>query len=229
MEEEGQEVMIQLTLFDTVYTRKMSKAEALPWIQKYHYSKGLSNIPMIYGTYVNNILQGLVSFSCPSSEAVRQGIFGPHLKDHVMELSRLCLNPDSVFPASKIVKGCIQAYRQERKDRGFPEVKAVVSYADPLEGHHGGVYQAMSWIYTGRTPVRFRYIYYDGTGRRRNPRQDGVNILPSMASERGWTAVKQKTWKHRYIKLLGSKTQKRVLRTQLKLDTYPYPKGSPEG
>lgn len=218
--------MVQLSLFETVYTKKMTKKEALPWIQKYHYSKGLSNIPMIYGTFVNNILQGLVSFSCPSSEVVRKGIFGPHLKDHVMELSRLCLNPDSIFPASKIVKECIKAYTKERKERGFPEVKALVSYADPHEGHHGGVYQAMTWLYTGPTPFRWRYIYYDQDGRKRNPRQDGINITPSMAEERGWTAVRQKTWKHRYIKILGSKTQKRVLKDQLKLAIHPYPKGT---
>lgn len=28
-----------------------------------------------------------------------------------------------------------------------PEVEALVSYADPLAGHHGGVYRACSWIY----------------------------------------------------------------------------------
>jgi len=29
----------------------------------------------------------------------------------------------------------------------------VVSYADPYHDHHGGIYQATNWIFTGRTPA----------------------------------------------------------------------------
>ena len=30
-------------------------------------------------------------------------------------------------------------------------LRLVVSYADPNQGHHGGIYQATNWIYAGRT------------------------------------------------------------------------------
>lgn len=30
-----------------------------------------------------------------------------------------------------------------------PRLRLIVSYADPAQGHHGGVYQASGWVYTG--------------------------------------------------------------------------------
>ena len=35
----------------------------------------------------------------------------------------------------------------------------MVSYADPEEGHHGGIYQAGNWIYTGVSGSILKYWY----------------------------------------------------------------------
>lgn len=43
-----------------------------------------------------------------------------------------------------------------------PACQALVSYADPLHGHHGGVYQAASWLYVGRSINPLGYMTPDG-------------------------------------------------------------------
>mgnify|MGYP003148990590 CR=1 FL=1 len=45
---------------------------------------------------------------------------------------------------------------QQKKD--FSNIKAIVSYADPEKNHKGGIYQAMNWIYIGKTSSSKIYI-----------------------------------------------------------------------
>jgi len=40
-----------------------------------------------------------------------------------------------------------------------PGLRLVVSFADPDKGHHGGIYQAGGWVYTGRTGTDTLYLY----------------------------------------------------------------------
>ena len=40
-----------------------------------------------------------------------------------------------------------QSLKQIRKDK--PEVKVIISYADPAEGHVGTIYKATNWLYQG--------------------------------------------------------------------------------
>lgn len=43
--------------------------------------------------------------------------------------------------------------------RKNPGLRLVVSFADPAEGHHGGIYQAGNWIYTGRSaPQHYKIV-----------------------------------------------------------------------
>jgi hypothetical protein len=40
-----------------------------------------------------------------------------------------------------------------------PKLHLLISFADPLYGHHGGIYQAMNWVYVGQTePIRQYYF-----------------------------------------------------------------------
>jgi hypothetical protein len=42
--------------------------------------------------------------------------------------------------------------------RNSPELRLIVSFADPSEGHHGGISQAGNWVYTGKQPKTIEYI-----------------------------------------------------------------------
>jgi hypothetical protein len=64
---------------------------------------------------------------------------------HVCELQRVALGKHQA-PVSRIVAIGIRILR-----RAFPQMRLIVSYADPAEGHHGGIYQAGGWLYVGQT------------------------------------------------------------------------------
>jgi len=63
----------------------------------------------------------------------------------VVELQRVALAQHRA-PVSRIVMVAVRIVR-----RRFKGLRLVLSYADPSYGHHGGIYQAMGWIYTGGT------------------------------------------------------------------------------
>ena len=66
-------------------------------------------------------------------------------KDQVCELVRVALSKH-ISPVSRIV-----AIAFKFLVKSNPDLRLVVSYADPLKGHHGGIYQAGNWVYTGPT------------------------------------------------------------------------------
>ena len=215
---------MQLYLFDTdLYVCKITTKTALTLLQAHHYLGGVSVSAQCYGAYKNNTLLGVVCFGTPISDRVRVMVFGAEYKEHVSELSRLCLIPDCDVPASKIVSLALKVLQADRKRLSLSKIHGVISFADTYQNHHGGVYQSMSWFYVGQT-TNIRYIYTDKTGRSRSSRQNGRDITPAKSVELGWSFVKRKTTKHRYIKFLGSKNQKRYFKNLLKMDILPYPK-----
>ena len=216
--------MNQIQLFPTgFHVEKISHVDAMSIISNFHYMKGASPASQHWGAFIDGVLIGVVSYSVPVGETVRSMLFGEKYKDNVKELSRLCLVPNCPIPASKIVSQSIKKLNEWRQKNNFAIVHGIISYADSGQGHHGGVYQSMSWIYTGDS-VYNQNKYHDQTGRARHHRQNGYIITPEMAKSRGWTVKRVKSIKHRYIKIIGSKSQKKFFRKCLKLNNLPYPK-----
>lgn len=215
---------MQLCLFDTdFYVSKITIKTALTVLQAHHYLRGVSVSAQCYGAFKNNVLLGVVCFGTPVSENVRSMLFGDQYKQHVLELSRLCLIPECNIPASQIVKAAIKALELDRKCAGQSKIHCIISFADTHQGHHGGVYQAMSWYYVGCTKKK-RNIYTDPSGRIRSSRQNGKVVTTKDAVKLGWSTEQRKTTKHRYIKLLGSKSKKKHFKKSLQLSILPYPK-----
>lgn len=178
---------------------------AKEYIHQYHYSKGSHNGPFPnYGLYHNDRLIGVLMFATPCSENVRSSVFGKDYKDSVIELHRLHIqdgtpkNTESWF-----ISRCL---RQLLKDR--PQTMAVISFADPTEGHSGTIYKATNFGYYGlSSPAKF---YKDQSGRLRHPRQAGKNITLKQAKEWGWELC-PRMGKHRYIFLLTKQARKLCL------------------
>ena len=61
------------------------------------------------------------------------------------ELVRVALREHSA-PVSRILSIAGRFVRSH-----CPGLRLIVSYADSVEGHHGGIYQAAGWVYVGRT------------------------------------------------------------------------------
>lgn len=71
------------------------------------------------------------------------------------ELTRVALTKHKSF-VSEILAKAIQFLREK-----CPAMRLIVSYADIMQGHYGGIYQATNWIYEGRT-VGARYFVIKG-------------------------------------------------------------------
>jgi len=63
----------------------------------------------------------------------------------VCELVRVALTKHKA-PVSQVVSIATKMVRKLN-----PRLRLIISYADGAQQHHGGIYQAMNWIYTGPT------------------------------------------------------------------------------
>ena len=133
------------------------------------------------------------------------------------ELTRVALATHA-SPVSRILRMAVAFLA-----RSNASLRLIVSFADPSEGHHGGIYQACNWIYTGKQPNSMEWLAPDGKvwhGR--------------MIKAKGWTVchgVKRATWKpsdctsvmkpgkHRYLMPLDKEMAAKLLPL-----AQPYPK-----
>ena len=65
-------------------------------------------------------------------------------QNEICELVRIALIRGHQWPVSRITTIGLRLLKMEN-----PGLRLIVSYADPEQGHYGGIYQAMGWIYTG--------------------------------------------------------------------------------
>jgi hypothetical protein len=132
-------------------------------------------------------------------------------QDECVELVRVALTKHET-PVSKIMMWAIKFLKKSN-----PGIHLVVSYADLDSNHHGGIYQAGNWTYTGTTKPTFEYRM---NGLRLNKRaytgrQFGTGakaILPESAYK------VQVPGKHRYLYALEE-----TMRTTLEQLRVSYP------
>lgn len=207
------------------YIEKITRAEALEFLGAHHYLRGVGGSAMIYALRDEAELFGVCAFQRPCSENVCRALFGEAHSMHVTELSRLALSPRSPLPASAFVSRATRAFLQERERRAMTPIYALISFADSTQAHHGGVYQAMSWLYLGESVATGHPRFVDSAGRTRHRRQNGRVVSATEARERGWRVIPtERVVKHRYLRILGSSRQRRALRRALRYPVLPYPK-----
>ncbi len=189
------------------------------FVRTHHYSHGHHGAPKpcVAAYDESGKLMGVLMFCTPASEAVRERVFGKENKTRVIELHRLVMldeapkNSESSFIAAAVRLLMVT----------HPEKRAVISFADPTEGHCGTIYQATNFIYTGTSsPATF---YRDASGRLHHPRQNGVNISRRDASIRGWLP-EHRLGKHRYILIVGPPAERRLWRKRIRYEAVAYPK-----
>jgi len=171
-------------------------------VTNWHYSQILPTGKLVkIGAWENKKFIGVVIFSRGAS---------PHLgsalkldQTQICELTRVALTKH-VAPVSQIVAQSLSFLRETN-----PGLRAVISFADPTQGHHGGIYQAGNWIYTGQSNPVTEYLI---GGRWRHTR--GAYNHPARP-----TAEKREApGKYRYIYPLDKAMRRVVQKLQL-----PYP------
>jgi hypothetical protein len=181
--------------------RAIQSKQTYSFILNIHYAKRIPSISFAYGLYEGCKLIGICTFGQPASPSLCIGIMGVEYKSKVLELNRLCLLYNRKNEASYFVGKCLNL---------LPKPRVVVSYADSAQNHLGTVYQACNFLFTGTTKPRTDMASVDGKHSRHHS-GDRTNRVYRSA-------------KHRYVYLVGSKTDKKVMKRLLKYPVIDYPK-----
>ena len=207
--------------------KSIYKYECEDWFLKKHYLRRMPNINKVFGLYDNsNLLQGVCSFGKPISYTLVQGAINGLYQNNFLELNRLVINEGlEKNVLSFFVSGCLNR---------LPKPLVVVSYADTSQGHHGFIYQATNWIYTGLSAKRPDYkikglehlhtaSITDSLGRTDKKNIKQIELLKKKYGKDFYTIARPR--KHRYFYFLGNKKEKAHMNENLQYKIEPYPKG----
>ena len=200
------------------------------WLKYKHYAHRIPSISYSFGLFdENNHIVGICTFGRPMAHTLIKNAFNGMYQDIFLELNRLCVNeglPKNTL--SFFVSQCLKK---------LPPPMVIVSYADTSMNHHGYIYQATNWLYTGLSAPFKDYMVkgmehlhgasvMDTVGRSdgKNGHIDKVKLLKKKYGEENVYMV-ERPRKHRYFYFIGSKTQVRNMRKQLTYPIAPYPKG----
>lgn len=112
-------------------------------VREWHYSRSYpAGVSERYGVWEDGRFIGAVIFGTGNNHRIGSP-YGLQ-QEQTRELVRVALD-DHQVTVSHILSRTIRMFRVQ-----FPDVRLLVSYADPVHGHHGGIYQASNWTYTGR-------------------------------------------------------------------------------
>ena len=128
-----------------------SHAAAKYACERWHYSRCVPNQKTVkIGVWENSAFIGCVLFG----DGANPGIVKPYGLESVegCELVRVALAKHA-SPVSRIVALSFKFLKAK-----CPRLRLVVSFADPEQGHHGGIYQAGNWIYAGQTLPADEYM-----------------------------------------------------------------------
>ena len=219
--------------------RKISKSVAKDIIVKNHYSHLWTKVSHAIGLFTSDVeehqffncsekLIGVACYGDPIGRLSGQSITPLLDRTEVLELVRLFVFDDYGSNIESWFLG--QTFQWLRENQ--PQIKGLISYSDPKEGHAGTIYQATNWEYQGNE-LRFndswsfkftedgewqhgRTIFpYYGTN---NPKKIQEQVDTSF-----W--IRKEPRKHRYVYILAKGGQRRKLLKNLKHPTLPYPKG----
>ena len=196
------------------------------WFLKKHYAKRIPSISFCFGLYSDK-LEGVCSFGKPASPNLCESICGVEYKELVYELNRLVVNDG--LPKNTL------SYFVSKTLKLLPEL-IIVSFADAYQGHHGYIYQATNWIYTGEgaggtswAVKGLEHLHHtsieDSVGRYED-RSKEIPLEDLLRKKYGDKLYKkQESPKHRYFFFLGNNKDVKIMKENLKYKILPYPKG----
>ena len=202
---------------DEFQVRSIPPEQTHDWLKRKHYAKRVPQIQYAFGLYdMSLILQGVCTYGSPARMMNNgYGIFGGKYEVPTFELNRLVVNEG--LPKNVLSFFVSQTFKM------LPNPICLVSYADSNAGHHGYIYQATNWIFTGQTPPRKKFITKDG--------KDVHESTITHKSKKEQEALLQdliideQEGKFRYLQFLGNRNDVKKMRSLLAYDVQPYPKG----
>ena len=191
-------------------THEAAKYACLNW----HYSRVIPKSKLVkIGVWEDGKFIGVVIFGTGASPQISN----PYslAKNEVCELVRIALTKHK-STVSKILSLSIKFLKNTN-----PGIRLIVSYADPLQGHNGSIYQANNWIYEGKTkPCEWFRIAKTGEMVHSHSYRRGRRGRATIDKKMG-IIESVKLVKHKYLMPLDKKMRKQILPL-----AQPYPKRS---
>lgn len=222
--------------------RPINKNLAASFIITHHYTKKSSSCRYALGLYYLEdddhlffegkveTLIGVMTYGHPVSNRTIGSITKtiPLDLDNVLELTRLVVLSNPKYGTNTESWFIGQSFKW-LKDNA-PEVKVLVSYADPEQAHTGTIYRATNWLYQGCGVSKLMpdfSILLEEDGLWMHSRTVGSRYgnksIDNLAKRIGHTFWrKEETSKRRYIYFLCNKKEKKKLISDLKIPIFPY-------
>lgn len=210
--------------------RSIEASETKEWLLYKHYAHRMPSISYAFGLYNNDIiLQGVCTFGRPMAAPLIRTCFAGDYQDCFLELNRLVVNEGLEKNAlSFFVAECLKM---------LPRPNVIVSYADTSKNHHGYIYQATNWYYSGLSE-KFKDYMVKGYEHlhassilemigRSEDLDDSINRVDELKKRFGAENVYMvdRAQKHRYFYFLGDKKTIEDMINKIKYPRLPYPKG----
>lgn len=178
--------------------------------KNWHYSKCVPSGKLVkIGVWEEKKFIGVVIFSRGASPFLMSA-YGIDQTEGC-ELTRVALTKH-ITPVSRILSIALKFLK--RQSIGL---RLVVSFADPEQGHVGGIYKATNWVYTGTSGKTVEYFV---KGKWRHVR--GAYDLVKGENKDKWP-TRERTGKHRYLYVLDDSLRAKILGM-----SRPYPTLAPE-
>ena len=200
--------------------KSIQSYETYDWLKHKHYARRIPPIEFAFGLFdKNNVLNGVITYGTPVSSTLRE-ILDNQFK--IYELNRLCVNDG--LPKNTLSFFVAQSFKI------LPKPICLVSYADSSQNHHGYIYQATNWIYTGLS-IPFKEWKIKGLEFMHHTTVHDLsrgqeNRLKWLKNKFGENLIEvERPRKHRYFYFLGSKQDIKKMKELFPYKSEPYPKG----
>jgi hypothetical protein len=171
--------------------------------ENWHYSECIPPIKNVrFGVWENNDFIGAVVYSRGVNGSI--GSFAGLTQETAVELTRVALTEHDA-PVSQIVSYTIDMLSE--KDDGL---QLLISYADPAQGHHGGIYQAMNWVYIGQTDSGS--VLVDQNGNQVHTRTLNMAKANDYSTTEEYEKLERKSvpGKHKYVYPLTDEIEEKI-------------------
>ena len=129
----------------------VNQQAALFAVKNWHYSNILPTGKLVkFRVFEEQKFIGVIIFSRGASPFLGNSLGLDQTE--VCELTRVALTNHKT-PVSQLLAQCLKELKELN-----PGLRCVISFADPKEGHKGGIYQAGNWLFTGASNSVVEYF-----------------------------------------------------------------------
>jgi hypothetical protein len=147
---------LSFSLGDVSFSRS-SSALAFSFLNEHHYAGFGRSAVSVYSASVSGEPVAFAKFARPVRQTIAASVAASD--SSVFELDRFCIRPDCHLKnlASRFLSRSVRLFAEDH-----PEVKKIVSFSDPSEGHVGTIYRASNWKEVGKTSHSYFYLLPSG-------------------------------------------------------------------